>query len=306
MSLRLFDGHCDTAFELWRRGESLRHNSCHIDLQRTDDFSVYAQVFAFCSLAGEAENCGQMLRQPLALLREEFAKNTGRIGIARSAREVSALTDSGKIAALLSMEGAECIACDLHRLPDLSEQGFSSLTLTWNAENLLAGCHGSEQGLTPAGREFVCLSQELGLHIDVSHLGEAAFWDLLRMTKAPIYASHSNCAALCPNTRNLTDLQLRAIAETGGTVGLNFYTPFVGGTADFSALRAHLEHMLRLCGENGIALGGDLDGCTDLVGGITSVADYPSFYEYLKQGGFSEALLEKLFFANLLRLFGKE
>ena len=118
----------------------------------------------------------------------------------------------------------------------------------------------------------------------------------------PLLASHSNSRALCGCTRNLTDDQLRALAQTGGTVGLNLYPPFLGGRADFDTLRAHLEHMLTLCGEDHVALGGDLDGCDELARGFTDVSSWASFYAYLQAAGYPADLLDRIFFRNLLQL----
>lgn len=249
--MKLFDGHCDTAYELWTRGEGLERNSCHIDLQKAAGLEAYAQVFAFCSNADRpGGGTERLLTEPLALLCREVEKNRSRIGFAANGAEALRLTEQGRIAALLSVEGCEVIGCDPGRLEWLREQGFCMLTLTWNADNALAGWHGSALGLTPRGRDFVREAQRLGLRIDVSHLSEAAFWQLMDCTQAPILASHSNCRVLCDCTRNLTDDQLCALAQTGGTVGLNLYPPFLGGRADFDTLRAHLEHMLTLCGED--------------------------------------------------------
>ena len=121
-------------------------------------------------------------------------------------------------------------------------------------------------------------------------------------TQAPILASHSNSRALCGCTRNLTDDQLRALSQAGGTVGLNLYPPFLGGKADFDTLRAHLEHMLTLCGEDHVALGGDLDGCDELARGFTDVSSWASFYAYLQAAGYPADLLDRIFFRNLLQL----
>lgn len=301
--MKLFDGHCDTAYELWTRGEGLERNSCHIDLQKAAGLEAYAQVFAFCSNAGRpGGGTERLLTEPLALLCREVEKNRSRIGFAANGAEALRLTEQGRIAALLSVEGCEVIGCDPGRLEWLREQGFCMLTLTWNADNALAGWHGSALGLTPRGRDFVREAQRLGLRIDVSHLSEAAFWQLMDCTQAPILASHSNCRALCDYTRNLTDDQLRALAQIGGTVGLNLYPPFLGGKADFDTLRAHLEHMLTLCGEDHVALGGDLDGCDELARGFTDVSSWASFYAYLQAAGYPADLLDRIFFRNLLQL----
>lgn len=305
MSIRLFDGHCDTAFELYRKQEHLLENSGHIDLKKASGLSSYAQVFAFCSLAGLKGlkwSSEELLSEPLQYLLQEIQENSAHIAVAYSKEELSFLHAAGKIAAMFGMEGAELISCDPHRLCALREQGFVMTTLTWNADNVLAGCHTSDQGLTFAGKDFVSEAQLLGLRIDVSHLSEKAFWDLISVTKAPILASHSNCRAICDHSRNLTDDQLRAIGDTGGTVGLNLYPLFLGESADFDLLRKHLDHMLLLCGEKHVSLGGDLDGCDTLARGFCHVGDYTSFYSYLSLHGYSKALLDDIFFNNLMRI----
>lgn len=306
-NIRLFDGHCDTSFMLWYQKQPLLRNTCHVDLVKASAFHAYAQVFAFCSYAGMTElmPCTQeeYLTLPLQILREEVKKNNDRIAFASDASQISALNSLGKIAALLSIEGPEVIDCDPECLLQLREQGFCMSTLTWNADNALAGCHSSDRGLTDRGRAYFKAAQELDILIDVSHLSESAFWDLTELTTRPILASHSNCRALCDNSRNLKDDQLKAIAQTGGTVGLNLYQPFLGDNADFGTLREHLEHMLTVCGEAHVALGGDLDGCDILPQGFHDLTDYTKFYAYLKDNGYAEKLLNCIFYDNLYRLF---
>ena len=146
------------------------------------------------------------------------------------------------------------------------------------------------------------MAQASGILIDVSHLSEKSFWDLIRITRQPILASHSNCRSLCDHSRNLTDDQLRAIAETGGTVGLNLYPPFLGERADFDCLRRHLEHMLRLCGEHHVALGGDLDGCDSLPVGMTGIDDYSLLVSALVKLGFSEQSVQNILYDNLMKV----
>jgi membrane dipeptidase len=301
--VRLFDGHCDTAFALWQKNETLTKNTCHIDLSRVAAFDGYAQVFAFCSNVGEgyAQSPQDLLTLPL----EHFLRQP--ITIAKTPQELLSALSEKRAVALLSLEGPEGIDCEPGLLPQLRQTGFVMSTLTWNADNALAGCHFSEDvGLHAKGKDFVRLAQELGILIDVSHLSQRAFWDLCAVTQKPILASHSNCRALCDNSRNLSDDQLRAIAESGGTVGLNLYRPFLGGKADFPVLRAHLEHMLLLCGEKQVALGGDLDGCSALAAGFSDVRGYEDFYRYLQNCGYSEALLDGVFFTNLLRLLSAQ
>ncbi len=305
MSLSLFDAHCDTAFELWRRKEGLEENSCHISLNKARNYGAYAQIFAFCSLSGYdlPFPTQELLTKPLEMLRWEVEKHADRIGFARDREEILRLNQEGKVAAMLSIEGPELIGCEPDRLWELKNQGFCMSTLTWNADNALAGFHESDRGLSEQGRAYVKAARELGIYIDVSHLGEASFWDLTEITEKPILASHSNCRDLCNHSRNLSDDQLKAIAQSGGVVGLNLYVSFLGERADFDTLHRHLEHMLKLCGEKHVCLGGDLDGCEELPQGFRSVADYGSFYGYLKGKGYEESLLADIFYNNLLALF---
>lgn len=308
MSIRLFDAHCDTAFELWHRKEPLERNSCCVDLQKCSDFSAYAQVFAFCSYAGaerhhDLATAAEYLTKPLARFHHELEKHAERIAPAASAREVEKTNAQGKTAALLSVEGAEVIGCATDALEALREAGFVMTTLTWNADNALAGWHRSDRGLTVQGCDFVHEAQRIGIAIDVSHLSETAFWELTRVTRRPILASHSNCRALCDHTRNLTDDQIRAIRDTDGVVGLNLYAPFLGKNSNFSTFLLHLEHLLHLCGEEHVVLGGDLDGGTPLASGFETVHSYFELYAFLLAHGYDSALLDRVFYTNLLDFF---
>ncbi len=301
--MKVFDAHCDTAFELWRKNEKISNNSCHIDLEKASKFDAYAQIFAFCSLSGTKFEQEPLFTEPLKHLQDNVAENAERIAFAENAEEIRRLNDNGRIAAILSMEGPELIDCDVNRLPSLRTQGVRMTTLTWNADNVLAGCHLGENGLSAHGKDFVRTAQELGIYIDVSHLSDKAFYGLLDVTQRPIVASHSNCRSLCKHSRNLTDEQIKQIAQTGGVVGLNLYTPFVCENADFSELRRHLERMLSICSVDHVVLGGDLDGCDTLVSGFSDVGSYRDFYRYLQDCGYSEKLLDQIFYENLLNLF---
>lgn len=139
--------------------------------------------------------------------------------------------------------------------------------------------------------------------MDVSHLSERGFWGLMELAGKPVVASHSNARSVYEHSRSLTDDQFRAICQTGGTVGLNFYTNFVGQPATMNMFRRHLDHFLELGGENCIALGADFDGCDSTVEGINGVQDIPMLWQYLEGCGYDRKLLEKLFWNNWLKLF---
>ncbi|MBP3660618.1 MAG: membrane dipeptidase, partial [Oscillospiraceae bacterium] len=285
--------------------EHLKKNNCHIDLEKAAAFDAYAQIFAFCSLAGWKDGpvtTQELLTLPLENLRREVAENADRVGFARNTGEVAALNADGKTAILLSVEGPEVFDCDPARLRGLRADGFVTMTLTWNADNALAGWHGSGKGLTDAGRDFVREAERCGILIDVSHLSERAFWELAELSSRPVLASHSNARAVWEHSRNLTDDQLRAIGRCGGTVGLNLYADFLGEHPDFDTLRRHLDHMLECCGEDHVTLGGDLDGCDALPRGFRDLRDYAGLYDYLLAHGYDAPLLDKLYYNNLMNL----
>ena len=170
----------------------------------------------------------------------------------------------------------------------------------------LAGshCDAPTQGLTAQGRDFVRALYTHRMLPDVSHLSEAAAWDVVRLGLGPVIASHANSRAVCAHTRNLPDDLFCAIRDSGGVVGLNLYTDFLGGDG-MDAIVRHVEHLLDLGGDKTLALGGDLDGCDTLGGGITGVQDYPTLYAALAARGYDTALLQDLFTGNWLRVLPK-
>ena len=324
--LSYFDAHCDTIYRCLETGENsaldygenreaqrryyaasthLRENGGHIDLLRGKKFQRCAQFFALFHDAAEAPIDGiwaQCQRMHDFFLREM----TDNADIARQCRtgaEVDEAVSQGMVAALLSIEGADLIDCDVHKIETVSGWGVRLLNPVWNRANVLSGTNAEEpeRGLSAEGRDFIRVMEEYGIYPDVSHLSDAGFWDLVRMARRPVIASHSNARAICPHRRNLTDDQVRAIRDLGGVVGLNLYLHFVGEpTTD--VLVAHVEHFLALGGEKTLCLGGDMDGCEALAGGMTGMQDMPKLYDALKARGYGAELLEDIFWNNLRRL----
>ena len=318
-----FDAHCDTVhrlsirpadtegqpedFRAWFAAvESLRRNGGHVDLERGGQFRRYAQFFAlyhdpfYPPADGLWAQCLRMHDCFLA----EMAANADLVRHCRTAGEVSAAAEEGKIAALLSLEGADLMDCDPERISTVASWGVRLLNPVWNHPNALCGTNKFEtdRGLSPAGRDFVRLLEEHAVYADVSHMSDPGFWDLIRMASRPVVASHSNSRALCPHPRNLTDDMFRAIRDSGGVVGINLYRAFVGEQGTMDELVAHVEHFLDLGGEKTLCLGGDLDGCETLAAGMQGVQDVPRLYEALAARGYGAELLEDIFWNNLLHL----
>ena len=302
----VFDAHCDTIFRCWRECEPLGSNTGAVDLDRTERaFAHYAQIFALWTAPGyTGGNTLEAAYQALLrCFRRQLEQNQRRMALCRSGTEICAAWAQGRTAALLSVEGADLLGCNPERLEDAARDGVRVITLTWNHANALCGAHSDqpERGLSPLGREFVARMEALDILVDVSHLSQAGFWDVLSMARRPVLATHSNARAVWDHTRNLTDEQITAIIKNQGVVGLNFYREFVGGSRDLDGVRAHLDHLLDLGGAGCVALGGDWDGC-DTIGDLSDVAALTRFYEYLLYRRYPKGVVQGLFYNNLMRV----
>lgn len=300
MGIPYFDAHCDTLSVLHSRGAewSLGANAAEVDIDRLSAYSPAAQVFAIW---------GGHYEEKLALLRRSLARD-GRAVLCRTAEEVRKANAAGKVAALLSVEGAEILGCSIERLREARERdGLAMINLCWNSDNALCGAAmDSGSGLTDAGRAFVRTAQDVGVAVDLSHASERTFWDVLEIAEKPVIASHSNAAALSSEfPRNLTDEQFTALVKCGGGAGLNLCAGFIGLGRDIGACCAHIEHFLALGGEKSLFLGTDFDGIAAVPRGLYGVQDMWKLYEALLERGHSEELVQDIFYGDLLRILGR-
>lgn len=307
MKIPYFDAHCDTIGMGLNSGDSLRRSACHIDLERGRALGRYAQIFALYDDVGHTpaekmwERCCQLHRR----FEIELAENGDLVALCRNGAEIDRAICENRTAALLSIEGADLLDCRAERIETVAGWGTRMMNLTWNDPNAISGsnCRESERGLSAHGRDFVRELEANGIYADVSHLSDAGFWDLVHMARRPIVASHSNARALCPHSRNLTDDMFRAVRDSGGVVGINYFRTFAGDPGDVDRLVAHIEHFLALDGEKTLCFGGDMDGCSPLVKGIDGLQSIPKLYEELRRRGCGKSLLEDIFWNNLRRLF---
>ena len=302
----LFDAHCDTVLLCGRDGRSLRENRGHLDLRRLGRYAKAAQVFALYENGRDYPGDAAFLRCRALhdVFLSELEKNGDLVAFCPGGHGIREANDAGKTAALLSVEGGELLRCDPENLELAAAWGVRCINVTWNHRNALAGSHmdAPEQGLTDTGRAWIRECGRLNILADVSHLSDAAFWDIIEMTERPVIATHSNSRAVCGHTRNLTDDMFRAVCETGGVAGLNFYTGFVGGGCTMEDVLRHVDHFMELGGAKHLALGADLDGCEELAGGMKGVEDMPMLWDALKAHGYDDDALEDIFYNNLLRV----
>lgn len=304
MNIPLFDGHCDALYKIMATPDQhLTDSDGQWSLHRCQQFAPQAQIFAVFADSAQPDAREQAAWQ-IERIHQECALAPDRIALCTTDTQAEEAVAAGKLAAFLSVEGAELLDCSLEKLRWAHGQGVRIVHPTWNHANALAGshCDQPERGLSQRGRRFVSEMVRLGMLVDVSHLSEAGFWDVVELVQGPFLASHSNSQSAFFHSRNLTDRQFTAIMKYRGVVGLNAYARFLGDdpvtTAD---LRRHLEHFLALGGTENVALGGDWDGCDQLPEGFEGVWDWADFYEELLRCNYPESLLRDLFWNNLMR-----
>ena len=300
MNIPLFDCHCDTGAHAREHGEKLRRNRMQLDLERLSHYSPAGQVFAVCAADDAAPV--KFADVSIAFFLEQIKENSDIVKLCLNFRDILSAEKEGKIAALLSIEGAEQIS-------DIDEaygQGVRIVHMTWNHDNALCGAAmDSGAGLTQEGKSFVLRAQQLGIMLDMSHVSERGFWDTLSISTRPVIAGHSNAKAVCNVTRNLTDAQFTALVKQGGGAGINLYQEFLGLGRDIDAVFAHIEHFMSLGGERAVFLGCDLDGIEQMPKGISGVQDLGRIYEALLRHNYPERLARDLFRNNIRRVMEK-
>lgn len=309
MNFPVFDLHCDTALALL--GEdlnsegSLRRNNLHIDLARANTLPGYCQCFAcFTSpIMDGGVDPVVVFEREIVTVQRELDRNKDLMSLCYSAKQIEDNFASGKMSAVLTIEGPAGFGYNPEMLESLYQVGFRISTLGWNEQNELCGSNVTGGGLTDLGKAFVREAQRLGIVVDVSHISDEAFYDIMDITDAPIIATHSNSRALCPHSRNLTDDQFMQIVKTGGVAGINLYSAFLGEKPTIDTICDHIFHFLALdpTGKS-IALGGDLDGCDELPSGFTGIQDYSKLSGRLLERGLKEDTVMDIFWNNALRL----
>lgn len=330
----IFDGHNDALSRLWCQGGDpvalFAGEDGHINQPAARAggfgggfFALYSpQVrkrFDFTGFKGATMPLATPLEQAPALQSvmaqigiAQRLEAAGALTLCTDAGQIEAVMDAGAMAALLHLEGAECIDPELLVLDALHALGLRSLGPVWSRPTIWgdgvpfeSGRDGDTGlGLTADGRRLIARCAELGMVVDTSHLTMKGFWDIAQMG-LPLVATHSNAYALAPVTRNLTASQLRAIGESGGMAGLNFATVFLSadgwtsGRATIDDCLRQLDAMIEGAGEDHVGLGSDFDGAP-LPEGMRSCADLPALVAAMRAHGFADALVDKITHGNWL------
>jgi len=286
----------------------LANEGYHVDLPRLKEGNVKLLVFAIFV----EENyfpAGDGLKKTLQVMDYYFQiiKECNELELVTEYSDIENIINEGKIASILAIEGAKSIF-DLSALRVFHRLGIRMITLTWNHRNHLANGIGETKknmGLTSLGEEFVKEMNKLGIVIDVSHLNNMGFWDVIKTSNKPVVASHSNAKSLCSHVRNLSDKQIKAIADSGGIIGINFCPLFLTETdkADIKDVVKHISYIKSLVGVKHIGLGTDYDGILKTPNGLEDMGKLYKLQNVLINEGYTESEIRDILFNNWLRVY---
>ena len=306
----IIDLHCDTLTrDMWASQPPacgpLVNPAYHIALGKMPRNLRWVQCFAiFVPDNYRGQDAIDFFDRYRAVFDRQMVAHGDKVSPCRSFSDMEQALEAGKFAAVLTVEGGAALAGQPERAQVLRDAGVRMLTLTWNGPNELGSGHDSSAGLTACGREAVAELERCGVLVDVSHLNDRGFEDLLSVAKKPFVASHSNARSVCGHRRNLPDAFIREIADRGGLIGLNYSKDFLSdsGRGNLDDLYRHVGRVLELDAGACLALGSDFDG-TDIHPDLDSVEKSLSIYGYLTQHGIPADTADGILFGNAWRFF---
>ena len=317
------DAHIDTLLEIMvpparpikvptprKFGE--RSSKGHVDLPRLLESGVDLQIFAvYIQPEYKIERALHRALQVIDRFYKELHDHEDKMVLFTKVSDVREAEKQGKIAAMLSIEGGEAVEADLGILRMLYRLGLRAMTLTWNERNQIADGAGegrTKGGLTNFGVELVKEMNNLGMVVDVSHLSDPGFFDVIETTTKPVIASHSNCRAICNHRRNLTDDMIKILADNGGVMGMNFSASFVDENKENATLERvldHVDHVVKVASVDHVGIGSDFDGIETTPKGLEDVTRMPYLTEGLLKRGYKEDDIRKILGENFLRVFSE-
>lgn len=273
--MKVYDLHCDVLYKLAKAENTISFADSpklQASKKALEAGGIALQVFAvFVSEGFPKEQLFLEAIRQIEFFHTEIVGKDDNIISIYEWEQLGSLKE-GQIGAVLSLEGLDMIDGDMHKLKLLLSHGVKLVGLTWNGANKVADGSSEESstGLTPFGEEVVTLLNEQNIIVDVSHLSEQSFWDVLPKAKW-LMASHSNAKALCNSSRNLTDNQIKALIAKNSPIHVVYYPPFINDTkksVEIKDLVEHIEHIISLGGKHLVGLGSDFDGISEFVLGL--------------------------------------
>ena len=309
-SYALIDLHCDTLTD-WKYTSTGNPDTLDDPKRVLSLSSIPADVHwsQFFAVFIPDEERGQKAIDYFEFNRASFERQmkqfADRVAPCRNADDMEAAWAAGKTAAFLTVENGSVFAGDLSRVKTVADQGVRAVTLVWNGENEIGSGHTTDHGLSEFGKQVIPEMEKQNIIIDVSHLNDHGFADLLEVARKPFMATHSNTRALCSHKRNLTDDMIREMVRRDCLIGLNYFVKFLedeGNVPSLDVIYRHVMHFAELGAMHNLALGSDFDGAV-LPECLSNPTKVTEFYEYLLSRGVSEEDADGIFYKNAQKFF---
>ncbi|MCD8040476.1 MAG: membrane dipeptidase [Clostridia bacterium] len=309
MSLSYCDLHCDTLTVCKDNGLNLADCRLQTDINALKRAGCTAQCFAIFT---ENKSEEKFFSYADFFINQMYSCSNIAEPI-KAKGDFCRIVKSGKLACILTAENLGFLNGGLSGIARIADVGVKVASLVWNTLNAFAlpnvvykngvpdfACR-EQKGLTAEGKSTVEILNSCGILLDVSHLSDGGTADVLSISKLPVIASHSNAYSVCPVCRNLTDMQIRAIADSGGIIGVNFCRDFLGNGDIFGLILAHLKHIINVGGEDVAAFGSDYDGMP-APAGLETCSSMPYLLNFL-EGKLGGRVTEKVASGNFITLF---
>lgn len=297
----LLDTHCDTMSELLDCGETLKKNKRMINVEMMNEYRSYVQFYAAYV---NKKHKNPMLRCVEILDKAKHEISENNIDLILNSTDLKNTIDSGRIGAILSIEDARALCGSISAVRFFYDYGVRAITLAWNDDNEVTDGADSEKntGLTTFGKEVVKEMNRLNMIVDVSHITEKGFYDVLETSKSPVMASHSNCYSVCCHRRNLKDEQISSLIKNNGIMCINIYPPFLSenGDATTDDIIRHIDYALSLGAEDNLGLGSDFDGIEKTPQDLKNLQEYENLFEKMVNAGYKMELIDKITHKNVV------
>lgn len=311
----VLDSHCDTPSQVlkFNRDLSLDNNEGHVDFPKLTKAGVNASFFAlYIPPQMTTDEAFLHAKAMLEATHKAVDANSGKAAFAYSAAQARKNADEGLVSIMLGLENASPIGTDIARFEWFREQGIRYITLCHNADNLVcdsAAGSGKNNGLSSFGKHLVRRMNETGVIVDCAHISDKSFYDVISFSTKPVVSTHSCCRALAGHRRNMTDDMIKALADNGGVIQINFYPVFLqdgcsddGPSCPYTRIVDHIDHAVEVAGIDHVGIGSDFDGIDITPYGMEDVSKLPLIFDEMRSRGYSETDIAKVAGENFLRV----
>ena len=316
----ILDSHCDTPSELVR-GRNMFADSpeSHVDFPKLRRGEVDGAFFALYIPADmDTDEAYAHALKMSGAVKNLIEAAPDRARLAVSADEALENKSKGLFSIFLGLENGSPIGKSMDRLHEFYDSGVRYMTLCHSRDNQIcdscASAEGKWHGLSPFGKEVIAAMNSMGMLVDVSHISDESFYDVLECSSKPVVATHSCCRKLADHPRNMTDEMIRNLASAGGVIQINFYPVFLDSSFTYSEgmdmsarpsyryIADHIDHVVSLVGTDHVGIGSDFDGIEVTPKGMEDISMMPVLFDELRKRGYSEADLEKIASGNFFRV----